>query len=1030
MEEINSREYWENRFSTESWEKCSGREQSVYFAKVAVDHFPEWFVSELSQNEWELRDYGCAQGDGTAFIAQHFPSCTVTGIDISEEAVKKAAERYPYCEFVSGNMENEIDESDIIFSSNTLEHMKNPKKILKELVKNARKYAVLLVPLEDQFGIDEHFHVFETSFFPMHIGEHSLCCMRIVDCRNTDKENIYWRGKQALVIYVNTAYKNLTDELLTDFYKTNVFPLQEERGALLEQIAQQKELFAKAREEADAAREAWREELEQERQNAQNTREDLIKKHETQQQTIQKLMEEKEQLQSCADRLRESEQQLQNSRERVQVCEHQLQDSQEHMQEYRQQLQTSQEHMQEYRQQLQATQDRVKTYEHQLQACQERMQKYEQQLQASQERMQEYEQQLQAGDKRMLEYQDQLHADEQRMLLYQKQLQADREQADEQEAQLHIIKKRMEEYEEQRKVNEELLKERDGQLSLIEKQAEEYKKQIHDSEVLALERETQLCTGRIVAAEYEQEVNQGKQTIEEQKKALMLYTNKIEEQKRHLSIIQERIAQIEENITSLEYWLQVAGKSEPMKLAHFFVQLKHALFGKSEERKECWRWLKGDRSFVPKYSFIRQSAVQAAELHAKVCAAREIAENARSISPLEIASYYANTADAGASSGMLSGLREFAKIIEAYQGKTVIVLPELVDWNIPLFQRPQQLAMSFAEMGILFVYFTPNGNDNVHSVKKLMDNCVLLPPEWFDQVLTILTQRNLDVVLDIWSTDNKHFMPWIDRYRDMGCRILYEYIDEISDDITGKVPRGTFERHHELLEDTDVSVVATADKLYNDVIRIRGCEQNCLNSGNGVDLKHFRVKTDDTKIPISVKSIIRTKKPIIGYFGAIANWFDFEMVEYAARHRKNYEFMMIGPHYGTHDLTCLERMKEIKNLHFVGTIEYQKLPHVASHFTVATIPFKLNEITESTSPIKLFEYMAMGKPIVTTAMRECFKYPVVRIAKSKEDYVVALDEAVKKAGDEQFLKDIAEVAERNSWLRKAQEICELLGISE
>ena len=52
MEEINSREYWENRFSTESWEKCSGREQSVYFAKVAVDNFPEWFVAELSQNEW------------------------------------------------------------------------------------------------------------------------------------------------------------------------------------------------------------------------------------------------------------------------------------------------------------------------------------------------------------------------------------------------------------------------------------------------------------------------------------------------------------------------------------------------------------------------------------------------------------------------------------------------------------------------------------------------------------------------------------------------------------------------------------------------------------------------------------------------------------------------------------------------------------------------------------------------------------------------------------------------------------------
>lgn len=443
------------------------------------------------------------------------------------------------------------------------------------------------------------------------------------------------------------------------------------------------------------------------------------------------------------------------------------------------------------------------------------------------------------------------------------------------------------------------------------------------------------------------------------------------------------------------------------KMLHLMTRIRRQLINRDrEERKLFCNWLKGRLKRIPDYD--------------------------RRYNPLYtvINTLKQTNADEEMPSESSTVLNELETILDTYQGKRVIVLPELVDWNIPLFQRPQQLAMSFAELGVLFIYFTPNQNDNVHSVKKLMDKCILLPPQWFDQVVTLLKQRNLDVVLDICSTDNKHFMPWIDRYRDMGCRVLYEYIDEISDDITGKVPRGTFERHRELLKDVNVSVVATADKLYNEVLEIRGCEVNCLNSGNGVDLRHFRIETDDSKIPMAVRQIIRTGKPIIGYFGAIANWFDFGLIEYAARQRKDYEFMMIGPNYGSHDLNCLTELKEIKNLHFVGTIEYQKLPHVAAHFTVATIPFKLNEITESTSPIKLFEYMAMGKPVVTTAMRECFKYPVVRIAKDKEDYVAALDEAVFRSKDEQFLTEIAEVAEHNSWMKKAQEISELLGLNE
>ena len=86
----------------------------------------------------------------------------------------------------------------------------------------------------------------------------------------------------------------------------------------------------------------------------------------------------------------------------------------------------------------------------------------------------------------------------------------------------------------------------------------------------------------------------------------------------------------------------------------------------------------------------------------------------------------------------------------------------------------------------------------------------------------------------------------------------------------------------------------------------------------------------------------------------------------------------------------------------------------------------INEITESTSPIKLFEYMAMGKPVVTTPMRECFKYSVVRIGRTTEEYVLCLDEAVKETKDPECAKRMMKIADENSWLIKAQEITKLL----
>ncbi len=120
--------------------------------------------------------------------------------------------------------------------------------------------------------------------------------------------------------------------------------------------------------------------------------------------------------------------------------------------------------------------------------------------------------------------------------------------------------------------------------------------------------------------------------------------------------------------------------------------------------------------------------------------------------------------------------------------------------------------------------------------------------------------------------------------------------------------------------------------------------------------------------PHAIASLMGSGCPIIGYFGAFARWFDYETVRRVAVSRPEYSWLLIGWDYAASSASDFE---EVENIHVIGPISYELPPAYAKHFSVSTIPFLINDITLSTSPIKLFEYMALGHPIVTTSLPEC-----------------------------------------------------------
>lgn len=335
--------------------------------------------------------------------------------------------------------------------------------------------------------------------------------------------------------------------------------------------------------------------------------------------------------------------------------------------------------------------------------------------------------------------------------------------------------------------------------------------------------------------------------------------------------------------------------------------------------------------------------------------------------------------------------------------KGVIVFVPSIPWDVPLFQRPHQLALAFERQGWL-VFFCENIHGAIPEISVEKPNLYRIT----NIDLGILKALPNPVVFTlVYNTDYLiNFMH--------PC-VIYEYIDELSV-FPGNLH--DLERIHEhMLRSADI-VAATADILYQ---RVKLKREDAILSPNGVDFEFIFSRVDGTqKPPSDMRRFVQQKSPVIGYYGALARWFDYELLAFAAEARPGYTFLLIGPDYDGSQQQS--RIKQLSNVVWLGVKPYTILPGYLKYFDIATIPFILDEITHSTSPLKLFEYMTGQKPIVTTAMNECKKYPVVLIAENKDDYIQKLDEALELRNDPEYLDALLQTARQNTWDVRATQI--------
>lgn len=309
----------------------------------------------------------------------------------------------------------------------------------------------------------------------------------------------------------------------------------------------------------------------------------------------------------------------------------------------------------------------------------------------------------------------------------------------------------------------------------------------------------------------------------------------------------------------------------------------------------------------------------------------------------------------------------------------MVVVFACINWDF-LFQRVQHVSQQFARAGYTVYYRNPSQIKSIapQEIEKNLYVC-----KDFDLVDK---SRWKNVIYIIYFPA---FHQWVEQKENN--LIIYDCADD-------------FEEHaphqEEMLKKSDI-VFTSSIKLYEDIKQLH---DNVYLVRNGVDFEHFDIQGEP---PLDMLNI---KKPVIGFSGSLnPRWVDLKLLEYLIKRNPQWSFVFVGD-------KC-NFSKSFKNVFFLGMKKYEQLPRYVSNFDVGLIPFLDNRISQSANPVKMYEYLAAGKPVVARVLPE-----TKDIKKGLYLYtsMPEAEEAIKKAITEGTVhrESYKKFAASNSWKQR------------
>ncbi len=223
----------------------------------------------------------------------------------------------------------------------------------------------------------------------------------------------------------------------------------------------------------------------------------------------------------------------------------------------------------------------------------------------------------------------------------------------------------------------------------------------------------------------------------------------------------------------------------------------------------------------------------------------------------------------------------------------------------------------------------------------------------------------------------------------------------------------------QLVKESDM-VICTSKALCDEKSKINA---NTFFVPNAADLSHSsKALGKDLLVHPLLKNI---PKPIIGYFGSIERRMDYDIIKDVVNANPDKSFVFAGPVINEH---IPEWFFNTSNIYLPGQVPYDEMPGMLKGFDIAIIPFKKDDVSTTIFPLKLFEYLGAGKPVILTDFNpdlRDYTHGVVDFCQDAESFTKAINAILKDDGPEQQALRLS-VAQQNTWKIRAQEISDLI----
>lgn len=348
-------------------------------------------------------------------------------------------------------------------------------------------------------------------------------------------------------------------------------------------------------------------------------------------------------------------------------------------------------------------------------------------------------------------------------------------------------------------------------------------------------------------------------------------------------------------------------------------------------------------------------------------------------------------------------------------------------WNF-VYQRPQHLMTRFAKQFNVYFVEEPifDATTNHFDVSNSGENLWVVVPhlkEGMNEEQVIKLQREL--LSDLFTERNiENYFFWY--YTPMMLPIsthlsplirVYDCMDELS--AFKFAPQSLKDRENELFAKSDL--VFTGGYSLYEAKKQRHPDVHPFPSS--IDTEHYfkaRLYTIDPPDQAHIPH------PRIGYFGVIDERIDLALIEGIARRKPEWHVIMIGPIAKISP----DSLPKLPNIHYLGMKHYSELPAYISGWDIAMMPFAHNESTRYISPTKTPEYLAAGKPVISTpiidVLRQYGRYGLVNIAGTPEEFVRVASLELENNDRDEWLQHVNEFLSQNSWDKTWQRMMYLI----